>query len=491
MASLFRPTVIRYTDKAGNRVSKDTPGAKKVREKSKTWRAKYTDAQGHPQSVSLFDDKDASKARLAAILHQVREEQAGIVRPVDPYEAHQARPLSEHVADWEKTLRSRERAEKHVFKLISYLSRVADACGWKTLADVSADDLEHYLHERRQQGMSIAASNDHIAVAKNFGNWLIKSRPKRAPENPFTGLGKLNAHEDVRLVRRPATVNELRQLLAVCSTRKPFRSLTGPDRAMLYHVAVETGFRASELASLTVSSLDLDATIPSITVEAGYSKRRRRDVQPIRQELAELLRAWLRTRHSDVLKFDETSSTKLWPGTWFQKAANMLQRDLDAAGVEVETEDGRIDFHCLRRTFATNLARAGVSPKASQELMRHSDINLTMTTYTNFRLSDVAGDIERLPNLDVFPESLSATGTTDRQTLVAPMVALDSVQPRNSQALSVHVTDTSGRLEPETKNPHNLRGCEGLREPVSTSDKGPSFGFEPKTYALRKRRSTN
>ena len=60
-------------------------------------------------------------------------------------------------------------------------------------------------------------------------------------------------------------------------------------------------------------------------------------------------------------------------------------------------------------------------------------------------------------------------------------------QLRNSQVLSVHITGTSGRLEPETKNPHNLRGSEGLSEPVSTSDKGPSFGFEPKTYALRKR----
>ena len=169
----------------------------------------------------------------------------------------------------------------------------------------------------------------------------------------------------------------------------------------------------------------------------------------------------------------------------------MLQRDLDAAGVEVETEDGRIDFHCLRRTFATNLARAEVSPNASQELMRYSDINLTMTTYTNFRLSDVAGDIERLPDLNAFQESLSATGTADSSVSVAPRVALDLVQPRNSQALSVHITGTSGRFEPETKNPHNLRGSEGLRESVSTSDKGPSFGFEPKTYALRKRRSTS
>ena len=47
---------------------------------------------------------------------------------------------------------------------------------------------------------------------------------------------------------------------------------------MLYLVASETGLRANELASLTVGSLDLDARIPAITVEAASSKRRRRDV---------------------------------------------------------------------------------------------------------------------------------------------------------------------------------------------------------------------
>ncbi len=139
MASLFRPTIIRFIDRAGKQVPKGTPGAKRVREKSQTWRAKYVDAKGKAKTVSLFDDKQASQARLAEILHQVREEHAGVVRPVDPFELHRARPLTEHIADWEKTLRSRERAEKHVFKLISYLTRIATACEWTTLANVSAD----------------------------------------------------------------------------------------------------------------------------------------------------------------------------------------------------------------------------------------------------------------------------------------------------------------------------------------------------------------
>ena len=77
------------------------------------------------------------------------------------------------------------------------------------------------------------------------------------------------------------------------------------------------------------------------------------------------------------------ASQKLWPGEWREKTATMLARDLDAAGIPYETEAGILDFHALRGTFATMLSKSGVSPKAAQELMRHSDIRLTMPKYTN------------------------------------------------------------------------------------------------------------
>lgn len=47
-------------------------------------------------------------------------------------------------------------------------------------------------------------------------------------------------------------------------------------------MAVGTGFRLNELRSLTPRSFDHDADPPAVTVEAAYSNRRRRDVQPIR-----------------------------------------------------------------------------------------------------------------------------------------------------------------------------------------------------------------
>ena len=69
------------------------------------------------------------------------------------------------------------------------------------------------------------------------------------------GVAKLNADEDVRLERRPATLDEFRRLLVAASCGLPFRGLTGTDRVMLYLVASETGLRANERSEEHTSEL--------------------------------------------------------------------------------------------------------------------------------------------------------------------------------------------------------------------------------------------
>jgi integrase len=45
--------------------------------------------------------------------------------------------------------------------------------------------------------------------------------------------------------------------------------MTGTDRAMLYRVAMGTGFRSGELRSLTPESFDLNGNTSRFTVEAA------------------------------------------------------------------------------------------------------------------------------------------------------------------------------------------------------------------------------
>src|ERR1700688_3081514 len=82
-----------------------------------------------------------------------------------------------------------------------------------------------------------------------------------------------------------------------------------------------------------------------------------------------------------------------------------FKADLTAAGIEFINAKGyRADFHSLRHTLATNLARAGTAPRVAMEIMRHSDMRLTSTTYTDAGLLPVADAVLKLPSL-VKPKS--------------------------------------------------------------------------------------
>ncbi len=168
----------------------------------------------------------------------------------------------------------------------------------------------------------------------------------------------------------------------------------------------------------------------------------------------------------------------------------MLRRDLEAAGIPYRDDEGRVlDFHSLRHTFGTNLARAGVAPKVAQELMRHSDINLTMGTYTHVGLYDLNAAVESLPALPHTPTPLAATGTTDArpkpEQRLFPVVQIwhHASEKRGSPTLrAIKSPEGEKALDPETKKPHFLRENEGFCDPLrvpenqshrSDSNRGP------------------
>jgi integrase len=216
---------------------------------------------------------------------------------------------------------------------------------------------------------------------------------------------------------------------AVLTASATYRS----DRAMFYTVVTSTGFRAAEIASLIVLSLQLDHAWPSITVTAAYSKRRRNDVQPIRADLAATLREWLAERAER--QDSPASDGRLWPGTWYQQAAEMLRRDLGNAEVDFEDAAGcRLDFHALRHTFISNLSKAEVHPRKAQQLARHSTIDLTMNSYTHLSLADAAAELDKLPPLpsstsDKQPPAVqesvvTRTGDIERDSAGSPETAV-------------------------------------------------------------------
>src|SRR5215472_6994861 len=69
--------------------------------------------------------------------------------------------------------------------------------------------------------------------------------------------------------------------------------LLGRERALIYKTLVLTGLRKNELASLTVAQLNLDETVPYLSLDAADEKNREGNDLPLRDDLAADLREWL------------------------------------------------------------------------------------------------------------------------------------------------------------------------------------------------------
>ena len=56
--------------------------------------------------------------------------------------------------------------------------------------------------------------------------------------------------------------------------------------------------------------------------------------------------------------------------------------------------------HVCRHTYCSNQAKAGMSPRTLQYLMGHSDIGVTLNTYTHLGLEDAAEEMKRMEALE-------------------------------------------------------------------------------------------
>jgi hypothetical protein len=59
------------------------------------------------------------------------------------------------------------------------------------------------------------------------------------------------------------------------------------------------------------------------------------------------------------------------------------------------------DVHGLSHTFGTLLSKGNIAPRTAQAAMRRSSLDLTMNVYTDPKLLEVVGALEKLPELGV------------------------------------------------------------------------------------------
>ena len=73
----------------------------------------------------------------------------------------------------------------------------------------------------------------------------------------------------------------------------------------------------------------------------------------------------------------------------------------------------KVTPHVCRHTFCSNMAKSGMNPKTLQYIMGHSDISVTLNTYTHLNYDDAEEEMQKVV------ESSSKKSTTHRKRCVS------------------------------------------------------------------------
>lgn len=222
----------------------------------------------------------------------------------------------------------------------------------KGITRISADDLREYIGSIAARGLKDSSIQAHIAVLRNFFNWL--SAEGAIKRNPMVKIKSLKI--DRKNSRHALSPEELERLRDACNTYK--------EKALVEFL-VSTGCRLSEVAGIHVSQVDF---LSRSVVVHGKGDKDRTVFFSIRAKL--MLEAYLRERKGG----DSLFASKRTP--YGPMTPGAIQRALGVVGGRAALPR-KVHPHLLRHTFATQALNAGMDISVIQRLLGHEDLSTT------------------------------------------------------------------------------------------------------------------
>lgn len=394
------------------------------RKRSKKWHVEFRDHNGLRRRLSAYRDRRESERleatinelvgcrcnealpgpdlvrKIAAMPSALREKLIGW-DVVDSSRENAAKPVSDHLDDYEAVLVAGGASAKWSKTVTTRARRVFERAGFKRINEIDRDAVvvaaDAVRREGRAEPLSARTHNHTLAACRAFTRWATDAR--RLDRDPLAGLRGAPAKGERKHERRALSADEVKALLEAAEGGPERWGVSGPERALIYLLALETGLRANEIRTLTPLAFSLDSNPPHVTAKAKHTKNSKVAALILRPGLVAQLRPHLALRLPTAPAFNMPASTH---------TAEMIREDLSAAGVPYEVDGRFADFHALRHTFITNLARAGVQPKVAQKLARHSSVTLTLDYYTHTYLGDDVAAIAKLPDYSTKPREETA-----------------------------------------------------------------------------------
>jgi len=178
-------------------------------------------------------------------------------------------------------------------------------------------------------------------------------------------------------------------------------------------ILFNTGLRISEFCGLTVSDIDFKKNRINVERQLIRTSQMEYIIEepktesgvryvPMTDEVAECFRSIIEKR----IKPKEEPNIEGYTGFLFLDKNNMpmvslhwekyMQHIREKYNSIYRVPMPKITPHVCRHTFCSNMAKSGMNPKTLQYIMGHSDISVTLNTYTHVKIEDAENELSRL-----------------------------------------------------------------------------------------------
>lgn len=178
-------------------------------------------------------------------------------------------------------------------------------------------------------------------------------------------------------------------------------------------ILFKTGMRISEFVGLTISDLDMKSR--KITID--HQLQRTRDMRyviedtkttcgvrevPMTDEVYECFKTIIQSRHKPKIEpiidgksgflYLDKNNMPMVALHWEKYFQHIREKYNSIYKVQMP----KVTPHVCRHTFCSNMAKSGMNPKTLQYLMGHSDIGVTLNTYTHVQYEDAKQEMEEI-----------------------------------------------------------------------------------------------
>jgi integrase len=254
----------------------------------------YHDENGTRRKKMGYTDKRESQRLATELETEARKIRDGLVDRKDrTYRDRGRESLNEHIKAWQADLVARGMTVKHaehtsnrVRRLVAVIlgsteamqdhrqrkpedrGTVAEAfntaIGSARLSSMTREKAQDAIGKLRDAGWSLQTCNHYRASMRAFSKWCKKSG--RTREDVLLEITPYNAKEDPRHERRAISLEEQQKLITAAHHGKTVMGMTGPERALCYRLALNTGFRHEEISSIHAESFNWEES--QVTVDA-------------------------------------------------------------------------------------------------------------------------------------------------------------------------------------------------------------------------------